>query len=319
MRFEIPSHDVEAYIMCLVGGVFLIYTGLKNSKLYRKIKDTPTSKISNAHIGDFVEIKGSVFCEEEDIQTSPLSNVKCVFYTWNIQKRVKTKNSHYWKTIETIHSSPFFLIRDESNKIAIVNFEACEEIGLKFLHKFNRAKEGLINLKNSTSKNGFVDAAKEHFSTMRIINAKDYKHFNSKIKKILERKSQKLNSEKMNSFFSGGKYRIVENHFHNNEKIFIIGTAHIFSKRQKNKFVKLLEKQRIKKSLPSEFRVDYGKDIKFSFNKSKTAKGLFKLDKVFYSFKKEEELVTTSLRVARACIGIGIVLFPVGVLGFITL
>ncbi len=116
-------YDIELFMFPVIGvcaGLYLFFTGFRDLKAKRTIQDIPTSKISTGAVGTNVEVKGEIIIENENLALGPISNKPCAFYSLEIQKLVKTKNSSHWKTIDSFYSDKGFYIDDKSGANALV-------------------------------------------------------------------------------------------------------------------------------------------------------------------------------------------------------
>ncbi len=76
----------------------------------RKLEDTPLSKTRSAAQG-YVALKGAVQKIPKITVRSPLTNKECIWYKYNISKRVGKDG---WKLIETNQSGEMFILKDET-------------------------------------------------------------------------------------------------------------------------------------------------------------------------------------------------------------
>ena len=193
------SDLIEFGVATIIIGGGALYTGLLKSKLKRKIQDIPTSKISSAPIGDFIELKGDIFCPEEDIKQAPLEKVPCAFFTWEIQKYVKRGKNHTWVTIEKIFSDDYFLLEDGSGYYACIKTRDCEIL------------DG-----NKSSTHGF--------------SGHQLKSLPMGIRKSLDQYSKRLNPRVNENFLLSKKYRIIENAYRPGQHLYVLGSSHIPNK-----------------------------------------------------------------------------------------
>jgi hypothetical protein len=85
------------------------WNGFKMLKLRRKMGDIPTSKISSAAVGSFVEIQGKVVCAPGDFITAPLTGKKGVCFVWHIEERRGSGKNQKWVTIKLFLLLPLSL------------------------------------------------------------------------------------------------------------------------------------------------------------------------------------------------------------------
>lgn len=173
----------------LIGlGCFAFYHSLKNIKLRRRIKDTGTSKISSAALGESVEINGKVISDTESIE-SPLSGKKCIAFIWDISREVGSGKNKRWELQHRFFSTPYIYVTDSSGEIAAVDLSSCsfQENMYEYQAPFN---DHSFNIGG-----GAVDILKQY----------------------------KMLAEK--SWLGASNYRISEKIVMNGEKFFIHGTA----------------------------------------------------------------------------------------------
>ncbi len=107
--------------LCCVGPLFLIvgllmvYGGAQRFLLYRKISDTPTSKVRSAALG-LVELFGKAVCRDD--MASPVSKAKCVFWRIKAEYYVPGKNGG-WRDMYSKSSSMKFFLEDDTGKMLI--------------------------------------------------------------------------------------------------------------------------------------------------------------------------------------------------------
>ncbi len=99
----------------LIVGLFMVYGGAQRFLLYRKINDTPTSKVRSAAIG-LVELSGKAVCRDD--MESPVSKAKCVFWRIKAEYYVPGKNGG-WRDMYSRSSSVKFFLEDETGKMLI--------------------------------------------------------------------------------------------------------------------------------------------------------------------------------------------------------
>lgn len=116
------ENDICFYLMGI--GLFVFYKSFKQIKLHRRIKDTSTSKIASAALGDSVEIHGKVISDPAHLVTSPLSGKKCVAFLWKLEKKIGGKNQH-WALQYRFFSTPYIYVTDESKAVAALDLSSC--------------------------------------------------------------------------------------------------------------------------------------------------------------------------------------------------
>jgi len=102
------------------GGLYFFFQGFRELKLKRIIQNIPTSKINTGAIGTNVEIKAQIVTEKDQLVNSPISGLPCVFYSIEIQKLKRSKNSTYWKIIDKFYSHKGFYVDDNSGANPLV-------------------------------------------------------------------------------------------------------------------------------------------------------------------------------------------------------
>ncbi|MES2526609.1 MAG: hypothetical protein V4598_05955 [Bdellovibrionota bacterium] len=114
--------DIAFYLMGI--GLYVFWTSLKKIKLHRRIKDTSTSKIASAALGDSVEIHAEVIRDKDQVFQSPLSGKDCVAFIWNLERRTGGKNPR-WVLEKRYFSTPYVFVTDESKALAALDLSSC--------------------------------------------------------------------------------------------------------------------------------------------------------------------------------------------------
>ncbi len=186
------SDGLKIALSAMGFGVYFFWLGFKKLKVRRKMEDIPTSKISAAAVGSFVEIKGRVVCEENDFITTPLTNKRGVCFIWNIEKLVKRGKSSKWVTEKIFYSCPFIYVRDHGEHLAAIDLANCDfqEDIFKHFVQFNNSSFDL------------PQAAQDILREYRLLD--------------LDNKA---------SFFTTQKYRIKEKVFKRHESIYVLGSV----------------------------------------------------------------------------------------------
>ena len=112
----------ETLMYTLVGtgfGVYWFFSGFRELKSSRTIENIPTSRIATGAVGTNVEIKGKILIDGEMLK-APISGNACPFYSIEIQKLVKTKNSTRWVRVDQFYSEDHFHLDDGSGALAQV-------------------------------------------------------------------------------------------------------------------------------------------------------------------------------------------------------
>lgn len=79
----------------------------------RLIEDTPTSRIRSAHQG-YVELEGNGHPVEGVPLSSPLSKTACIWWFYEIEKKVRRNKSTSWDTIDKKTSDDAFVLEDHT-------------------------------------------------------------------------------------------------------------------------------------------------------------------------------------------------------------
>jgi hypothetical protein len=98
-------------IVAVIVIIVLFNSFTKKAIVKRKLRKTPSKKISEFENGNIAKVVGRVDCINSPL-IAPLSNRKCAYYYIKVEKRVSTgKNSHWKKIIEEeIYNN--FIVRD---------------------------------------------------------------------------------------------------------------------------------------------------------------------------------------------------------------
>ena len=203
----------QQYIFPILGicsGLSLYYSGFKELKSKRIIQDIPTSKIATGSVGTNVEIKGLIYFKNEHLKNGPISNKPCAFYSLEIQKLVKTKNSSHWKPIDHIYSDKGFFVDDDSGALAKVLVEGAN------IKRKGSPEEFQISSNN-------FDEMPGNLLNELTLNLNKLKNF-----KI-----------KTTSWFFSGRYRFLEWRFSSGEPVYVLGYAESGLKITKKEKLKL--------------------------------------------------------------------------------
>lgn len=184
------TDGIKAAIFAMGFGAYGFWNGFKMLKLRRKMGDIPTSKISSAAVGSFVEVQGKVVCAPGDFITAPLTGIKGVCFVWHIEEQRGSGKNKKWVTVNYFYSCPFLYIKDKSEHLAAIDLEHCD-----FQEKMH---DKLVNFNNRS----FDLPA----SAKKILH--EYKMFN------IENKA---------GFFSSSNYRMSEKVFKANDPLYVLG------------------------------------------------------------------------------------------------
>jgi hypothetical protein len=219
-------------------GIFLFYKGFKELILKRIIQNTPTSKIRAIAMG-LVEVKGKAVCRKE--LTSPLSNKKCVYFDWKIERYVSSKNGGHWSTVALGSSSDPFYIKDDTAQAIVFP---------------NGAKLKLrTDMQIKCYSNELKPSWKQFFDSQKISHR--------------------------SGFFGGSKFRITEIYIEPEDNLYILGTAHFWkAKKITTPFMKDEEKKILEKISENDSKCNAsimkGKNSKYFFISDKSEKELIK-------------------------------------------
>ncbi len=96
-------------IVAILIFAFLIYFFSPKNIILRRLKELPHSKIGSLQNNKFAKVEG-IAKNIEDPLIAPLSKRKCVFYKFQIEKKVRRGKSSHWQTIiDEEHIQDFFI------------------------------------------------------------------------------------------------------------------------------------------------------------------------------------------------------------------
>ncbi len=191
-RSSSDDNSFKIALTAMMIGVYVFWDGFKQLKLRRKMGDIPTSQISSAAIGGFVEINGKVFCDEHDFIHAPISNKQGVCFVLKIEKLVSRGKRSSWEIMNIFYSSPFLYVTDSSEQLAAIDLGHCDfqqdifDTSIKFSDRSFDLPAAALDL------------------------LQQYKIFDTK-KKV--------------SFFACQSYRISEKVFKHHELLYILGSV----------------------------------------------------------------------------------------------
>jgi len=236
-------------MMAVGGGLYFFVQGFRELKFKRIVQNIPTSKINTGAIGTNVEIKAKIISEKDKLVTSPISNVPCVFYSVEIQKLKRTKNSTYWQTIDTFYSHKGFYVDDDSGANALVLVDGAK------ITREGQEKEFRMSSNN-------FDEMPKNLRTALTINQSKLKRF-------------KL---KDTSWLFSNSYRFLEWCFQEEEELYILGFAESGIKAPKIKKLKFKHFLKAKKMIEADAKLKK----KFDTNKD----GFLSPDEMDWGAKK---------------------------------
>ena len=209
-------------------GVHWFYSGFRELKLSRTIQNTPTSRIATGAVGTNVEIHGEIFDQGDEWVQAPISGKACAFYSVEIQKLVRRKNSRHWVKIDQFFSVPEFHLDDGSGAYARV----------------------VVKGANIKWKKGSLQKLKLRSSEMSSMPAN--------LMLALTQNAHQLKSFKIKqgSWWNSKEYRFLERCFLPGEKIYAIGFADSglkLPKKEKLKFQNFLQAKKMIEANPEEY------------------------------------------------------------------
>ncbi|NIP99905.1 MAG: hypothetical protein GWM98_26825, partial [Nitrospinaceae bacterium] len=172
-------------------------TGFKELKSSRTVQNIPTSRIATGAVGTNVEIQGKIVCEpEQEVVSSPLTGQSCVFYSVEIEQRVRNRNRDYWKTIDRFYSHDGFYVDDGSGARALVRVDGAQIKRQGRVERFRWSSHNLSEM-------------------------------HPRLKQVLETHREKLKRFKLEetSWLFSKKYRFSEWVFAPGESVYVLGFA----------------------------------------------------------------------------------------------
>ncbi len=180
--------------LLFLGGLALLYYGMKQYLFIQKIKNTPTSKTKSVALG-LVELAGTAEFNRQIV--SPISKVPCAYWKVVWQYYYSGKNGG-WIQFHSYGSSSRFYLKDETGKVLIESNGA--EMNIPFKKRF----EGTITGKGMF---GLIQMTPLPKEIMDYLNS--------------------LDPDKSAPVFSlGDKYlRVIEYYIANEDQLYVLGTA----------------------------------------------------------------------------------------------
>ncbi len=102
----------------VLAAVFLLYLAFMAFRRFRFVDGTATSKIRSAAQG-LVELKGLAEFMPGDLQVSPFSERRCVWYRCTIEKQKKSGKHNHWVNISDELSDSLFHLEDDTGRCVI--------------------------------------------------------------------------------------------------------------------------------------------------------------------------------------------------------
>ena len=261
------SGNVTIWAALAVGvGLYFFAQGFRDLKFKRIIQNIPISKINTGAVGTNVEIKAKIISENDKLVNSPISGVPCVFYSIEIQKLKRSKNSTHWRTIDKFYSHKGFYVDDDSGANALVLVD-----GAKMTHK-GRQKTFRMRSNN-------FDEMPPNLRTALILNKAKLKRFRLKD----------------TSWLFSSEYRFLEWHFRGGEEIYILGFAESGIKAPQRKKLKFKTFLKAKKMIQADAKLQkqFDTDQDGFLNPDELDRGAKKTSEQLeskYSVKKVAEL-----------------------------
>ncbi len=84
----------------------------------RLIEDMPTSRVRSAHQG-YVELEGNGRPVNGTLLSSPLSKSECIWWFYEIEKKVQRNKRTSWDTIDKKTSTDAFLLEDDTGRCLV--------------------------------------------------------------------------------------------------------------------------------------------------------------------------------------------------------
>lgn len=178
-------------------GIYWFLAGFRELKQTRTIQNIPTSKIATGAVGTNVEIQGKILRDANKILKAPITGRDCVFYSVEIQKLVRNKNSSHWVKVDQFFSDKGFILDDGSGANAMVY-----------------VKDATIKRK------GRVKTFQARSSNMSELPTHLYSALQEKAGQL------KSFSLKETSWIFSKQYRFVEWSFPPGQSIYVLGVAH---------------------------------------------------------------------------------------------
>lgn len=102
----------------VVGGVVLFVSGFGVHRRKRLIESIPTSPIRSLAVG-LVEVEGQA-APDKTLVVSPLTGVRCIFYSYEVEERRGSGKSARWVTVASGRSDQPFYVQDDTGRVLVV-------------------------------------------------------------------------------------------------------------------------------------------------------------------------------------------------------
>jgi hypothetical protein len=110
--------DADAIVFLAISVVAAFYMSFRFLRHTRLMEDMPTSRVRSAHQG-YVELEGTSRLIEGTTITAPLTLTGCVWWFYEIEKKVRSGKRTSWSTIDKKSSPEFFHLEDETGACVI--------------------------------------------------------------------------------------------------------------------------------------------------------------------------------------------------------
>jgi hypothetical protein len=156
--------DADAVFFLGASVVAAFYFSFRFLRHTRLIEDTPTSRVRSAHQG-YVELEGVVHLLEGSTITCPLSKTDCIWWFYEIEKKVQRNKNTSWDTIDKKSSDAPFYLEDDTGR-CVVN-----PVGAEVVTTFSRVWYGSSSWPTGLpSDSGFFNSGSYRY-TERLIHA----------------------------------------------------------------------------------------------------------------------------------------------------
>jgi hypothetical protein len=110
--------DADAVFFLGASVVVAFYLSFRFLRHTRLMEDTPTSKVRSAHQG-YVELEGTGLLLENTTVSCPLSNTHCIWWFYEIKKKVYRNKRTSWDTIDKKTSDAPFYLADDTGRCVV--------------------------------------------------------------------------------------------------------------------------------------------------------------------------------------------------------
>jgi hypothetical protein len=110
--------DADAVFILGLSVAAAFYYSFRFLRHTRLIEDTPTSRVRSAHQG-YVELEGVAHPAERAPLSAPLTGTACVWWFYEIEKKVRRNKSTSWDTIDKKTSDAPFYLEDDTGRCLV--------------------------------------------------------------------------------------------------------------------------------------------------------------------------------------------------------